>query len=137
MCTVTQSLYRRGHDYSLICTYAQTRSHTHSHIYLYTHIFILTHVYILTLNAHTQLHMHNYTVTLLYTHTKHKSHICTQVDTFITHSYPHMGVCIHMHEGYIASHKTHIHTHAPLHVHTPLKLKLQSLSLKGVQKKSS
>lgn len=117
-----------------ICT--DSLSHTFTHLFVY-HIFILTHVYILTLNVHTQLHMHNYTVTLLYTHTKHKSHICTQVDTFITHSYPHMGVCIHMHEGYIASHKTHIHTHAPLHVHTPLKLKLQSLSLKGVQKKSS
>lgn len=93
-------------------------SHTHSYIYLYTHIFILTHVYILTLNAHTQLH--NYTVKLLCTHTKHKSHTCTQVDTFIIHSYTHMGVCIHMHEGYITPHKAHIHTHAPLHVHTPL-----------------
>lgn len=90
---VTQSLYRHGHGYSLICIYAQTLSHTHSHIYLYTHIVILTHVYVLTLNAHTQLH--DYTDKLLCTHTKHKSHTCTQVDTFTIHSYTHG--CMHSH----------------------------------------
>lgn len=94
-----------------ICT--DSLSHTFTHLFVY-HIFILTHVYILTLNAHTQLHMHNYTVTLLYTHTKHKSHICTQVDTFITHSYPHMGACIHMH------HTKHTYTHMHLCMYTLL-----------------
>lgn len=85
------------------------------------------------------MHILSYTITL--------SNFCVHtLNTNLTHAhrwthsqFTHilMGVCIHMHEGYITPHKAHIHTHAPLHVHTPLKLKLQFLSLKSVQKKSS